>query len=131
MGRGRNAVDLAQQGWDVTGFDTSKVGSAEAPKAAVRSGVKIRTVLAPDEEFDFRTEQWDLIAIIYPIDKRRVYRVRQALRNGGIVVVECSHKESANAPFEYDTNELLQEDVVAEHEWARKQLRLVRLIAEK
>jgi hypothetical protein len=103
--------------------------------------VKIRTVLVSDEEFDFGTEQWDLIALIYPIEKRSVYRVRQALKPRGIVVVECSHKEGANAPFEYDTNELLQifegfriikyQDTVDEHEWARKQLRLVRLIAEK
>ena len=56
-------------------------------------------------------------------------------------MVECSHTENANAPFEYDTNELLNifegfriikyEDTIAEHEWVRKQLRLVRLIAEK
>ena len=141
MGQGRNAIYLARLGWDVTGFDTSKTGLGQAQKAARASGLKIRTVLASDEEFDFGTEQWDLVAIIYPIEKRSVYRVRQALRPGGIVVVECSHKEGTNAPFEYDTNELLKifdgfriikyQDTVDEHEWVRKRLRLVRLIAEK
>jgi SAM-dependent methyltransferase len=141
MGQGRNAVYLARLGWDVTGFDTSGVGLRKAREAARESGVKIRTVLASDEEFDFGTEQWDLIAILYPIEKRSVYRVRQALRPGGIVVVECSHKEGANAPFEYDTEELPRifdgfrilkyQDRVDEHEWVRKRLRLVRLIAEK
>jgi hypothetical protein len=38
---------------------------------------------ASDEEFDFGTEQWDLITILYPIEKRSVYRVRQALRVDG------------------------------------------------
>jgi SAM-dependent methyltransferase len=141
MGQGRNAIYLARLGWDVTGFDTSKAGLEQAQKAARASGLQIRTVLASDEEFDFGTEKWDLIAIIYPIEKRSVYRVRQALKPGGIVVVECSHKEGANAPFEYDTNELLKifegfriikyQDTIDEHEWVRKQLRLVRLIAEK
>lgn len=57
------------------------------------------------------------------------------------MVVECSHKEGANAPFEYDTNELLRifegfrivhyEDRTGQHEWARKTLRMVRLIAQR
>ena len=44
--------------------------------------------------------------------------------------MECAHKEAGNAPYAYDTNELLKifegfrilkyEDVVGMHEWARK-----------
>ncbi len=141
MGQGRNAIHLARLGWDVTGFDTSRNAVAEAQRLASVAGVKLHAVVASDEEFNFGTEDWDLIALIYPIEKRSVYRVRQALRPGGIVVVECSHKDGAGAPFEYETNELLKifagfriikyEEVVAEHDWARKQLRLVRLIARK
>ena len=122
MGQGRNAVYLAKLGWDVTGFDTSAAGLAQARSA----GVKLNAVLASDEEFDFGVARWDLIALLYPIEKRSVYRIREALRPGGMVVVECSHKEAGGAPFEYDTNELLRifdgfvirkyEDVVAEHE---------------
>ncbi|HEU0118903.1 MAG TPA: methyltransferase domain-containing protein [Bryobacteraceae bacterium] len=141
MGQGRNSLYLAGRGWQVTGFDVSHVGIEQAQKAAARQGLSIRTQVTSDEEFDFGNGQWDLIAILYPIEKRSVYRVRQALKSGGLVVVECSHKEAANAPFEYDTNELLKifegfriikyEDSPAEHEWARKKLRLVRLIAQK
>jgi 2-polyprenyl-3-methyl-5-hydroxy-6-metoxy-1,4-benzoquinol methylase len=141
MGQGRNAIYLAQQGWDVTGFDVSKVGLTEAIRLAASAGVKINAVLASDVEFDFGEEQWDLIGILYPIEKRSVYRVRRALKTGGIVVVECSHKEAANAPFEFETNELLHifegfrilkyEDAMGMHEWTRTELRLVRLIAQK
>lgn len=141
MGQGRNSIFLAKLGWDVIGFDTSKTGLAQARKAAAAAGIKVKTVLASDEEFEFGTEQWDLIAILYPIEKRSIYRVRQALKTGGLVVVECGHKEAGNASFEYDTNELLKifdgfeilkyEDSVGEHEWARKQVRMVRLIARK
>ncbi|MFN7933190.1 MAG: methyltransferase domain-containing protein [Bryobacteraceae bacterium] len=141
MGQGRNSVFLAKQGWDVTGFDTSKVGVEQARKAAAEAQVRIRALHASDQEFDFGVEQWDLIAILYPIEKRSVFRVQRALKPGGIVVVECSHKEGANAPFEYGTNELLRifegfrvvsyEDRMGWHEWARKNLRMVRFIAQK
>jgi SAM-dependent methyltransferase len=141
MGQGRNTIHLAKLGWQVTGFDVSKAGLDQAQKLAAKGGVKIQTIQVSDEEFDFGTNPWDLIAIIYPIEKRSIHRVRQALKPGGIVVVECGHKESGDAPFEYDSKELLKifdgfrilkyEEVVAEHEWARKELRLVRLVAQK
>jgi SAM-dependent methyltransferase len=141
MGQGRNSIYLAQKGWDVTGFDVSKVGLTEAQRLAAAAGIKIHAILASDEEFDFGVSRWDLIAILYPIEKRSVYRVRTALKPGGIVVVECSHKEAANAPFEFETNELLKifdgfrilkyEDATGMHEWTGKEVRMVRLIAQK
>src|SRR5579884_3638399 len=95
MGQGRNSIYLARQGWDVTGFDVSRVGLAEATRLAASAGVHIRTVLASDEEFDFGSSRWDLIAILYPLEKRSVYKARTAVKPGGIVVVECSREEPA------------------------------------
>lgn len=56
----------------------------------------------------------------------------EARSAGGLVVVECAHKEAGGASFDYETNELLRifdefvirkyEEVVVEHEWARKPL---------
>jgi SAM-dependent methyltransferase len=139
MGQGRNAIYLAQKGWQVTGFDVSSKGLAQAQRSALLEKVKITTVHAADEEFDFGKGQWDLISILYPLEKRSIYKVRQALAIGGIVVVECAHKEAGQQSF--DTNELLKifdgfrivkyEDSVAKHEWAGKEMRLVRLIAQK
>ncbi|MBL8221517.1 MAG: methyltransferase domain-containing protein [Bryobacterales bacterium] len=141
MGQGRNALYLARQGWDVTGFDTSQQGLNHARKSAAAARLRLNAIHASDEEFDFGVAQWDLIALIYPIEKRSVYRIRQALKPGGVAVVECSHKEGSNAPFEYGTNELLEifsgfrivkyEDSHRFHEWAGKTLRIVRLIAVK
>ncbi|HWD99101.1 MAG TPA: methyltransferase domain-containing protein [Bryobacteraceae bacterium] len=141
MGQGRNSIYLASQGWDVTGFDVSSAGLAEARRLAASAGVYIKTVLASDEEFDFGGNRWDLIAILYPLEKRSVYRVRKALKPGGIVVVECSHKDPGNASFGFEMNELPRifdgfrilkyEDATGVHEWSRKEVRLVRLIAQK
>ena len=43
MGQGRNTVWLAQQGWDVTGFDPADQAVTEANEAAQRFGVTIHT----------------------------------------------------------------------------------------
>ena len=84
---------------------------------------------------------WDLIAIIYPIEKVSIYRVREALRAGGLVVVEAPHKEAAPYPHHYDSNELLEifagfriltyEDTRLIADWGLEEIRLVRLVAEK
>jgi 2-polyprenyl-3-methyl-5-hydroxy-6-metoxy-1,4-benzoquinol methylase len=44
MGQGRNAVCLAQQGWDVTGFDPAEEAVRIANKNAASVGVKIRAL---------------------------------------------------------------------------------------
>ena len=61
MGQGRNSHYLATQGWDVTGYDISEGGLAQARQLAEKAGLKIRTVTASHEEFDYGIAQWDLI----------------------------------------------------------------------
>ncbi len=141
MGQGRNSLHLARKGWKVTGFDVAAEGLAQARKQAAAEGFALQTVHASDEEFDFGANRWDLIAIIYPIEKRSVFRVAKALKPGGLVVIECGHRGKDGAPFEYGDNELLDifkdflilkyEDGVAIHDWVQKPLRLVRLVAQK
>ena len=142
MGQGRNAVFLAQQGWNVTGFDPSAVGLEKAHQKAAEAGVTIKTARVGAEHFEFGRDRWDLIAIIYPIEKVSVYRVRDSLKPGGLVVIEAPHQETAPRPWHYDSNELLEifrgfrilryEDVQAPNDWnPLKEARLVRLVAEK
>ena len=141
MGQGRNALFLAGKGWDVTGFDVADVGLKQARQSASATGAKITTVHASDEEFDFGRERWDLIAIIYAIEKRSVHRVRDAFRPGGLVVIEAGHRETSNAEFDYHTNELLKIFEGFRNPALRgrrrqlrrgpEQIRLVRLVARK
>jgi 2-polyprenyl-3-methyl-5-hydroxy-6-metoxy-1,4-benzoquinol methylase len=142
MGQGRNALFLARQGWKVTGFDVSAVGLATARAAATAQGVSIHAVHASDEEFSFGQSEWDLIAILYAIEKRSVFRVKEALRPGGVVVVEAAHRDASGADWEFQSNELLgifdgftilkYEDTMASYDWAPgKTLRMVRLVARK
>ncbi len=91
-GQGRNAVWLAQQGWDVTGIDISGVGLAAATENARKSGTSIKTVKTTYQDFDFGIEQWDLIVMILswaPMsDPSFAARLKASLRPGGVVVFE-------------------------------------------
>lgn len=141
MGQGRNAVYLAAQGWKVTGFDVSAVGLQRAQGLAKSRRVNIRTVHSSDDDFDFGKSRWDLIALIYLIEKRSVHRVREALRPGGIVVIEAGHKTASNAPFEYESGELLRlfegfrilhyDEPTGPSDWGKEPHRKVRFVAEK
>jgi SAM-dependent methyltransferase len=141
MGQGRNAIFLAGLGWDVTGFDVAEVGLQKAREQAAASGLTIATVHASDDEFDFGRERWDLIAIVYALEKRSVSRVRTALKPGGLVVVEAGLTDEAASPMEYRPRELLAifdgfrilkfEETTGKYDWGPETIRLVRLVARK
>ena len=92
MGQGRNAVYLAGLGWDVAGFDVSQVALDEALANAEKTGVRLKTEKASYDTFDFGTDRWDLVVIIFawaPVsDPGFVERIRASLRPGGLVLFE-------------------------------------------
>ncbi len=92
MGQGRNAVYLAVQGWEVTGFDIADAGLAVARRDAEKAGVRINAVLGNCKNFDYGVERWDLIVMTYaPVpyhDPAYMKRIRDAVRPGGAVLVE-------------------------------------------
>ena len=70
------------------------------------------------------------------------FRVKAALRPGGLVVVEAAHREASGAAWEFESNELLRifdgfkilkyEELMGAYDWAPgKPLRMVRLVAQK
>jgi SAM-dependent methyltransferase len=141
MGQGRNSIYLARKGWNVTGFDVSKVGLEQARAAARKLGLGLSAVFSGDEEFDFGKERWDLVAIIYALEKRSARRAREALRKGGLLVVESGRKTGQGLPFEYEPGELRRllrgfkvikyEEVEDVADWDLKRVPLVRVIAER
>jgi SAM-dependent methyltransferase len=141
MGQGRNALYLAKKGWQVTGFDVSRVGLEQAREQGRKLRLPLEAVLCGDEEFDFGREQWDMIAIIYALEKRSVRRAREALKQGGLLVVESGRKVGKGMPFEYETGELRRllpgfrilkyEEVEDAADWGLDRIPLVRVIAER
>jgi SAM-dependent methyltransferase len=141
MGQGRNALWLAQQGWDTTGYDPAEKAVALARETAAKAGVKLNIVVARDADFDMGVAKWDLILLSYVEIRDNAEKVIRALAPGGIVVAEYFHKDSGGAPGSFADNELVRlfeklrviryEDTEAVADFGMQQTRLVRLCAEK
>src|SRR5689334_21545059 len=61
MGQGRNALWLAERGWDVTGLEISSEGIRQAQA----SGSSVCLVHQSAEEFPIGEGEWDLILGMY------------------------------------------------------------------
>jgi SAM-dependent methyltransferase len=135
MGQGRNAVFLAMQGWDVTGFDPSDEGVRQAQANAAKAGVKIRALVSTDDQFDFGIAQWDLIAMTYVRSPaaRDADRIRRALAPGGIFVYENGSDRLNELPKLFLSFRILRfEDTDAFPDWnPAEQIRIERLVVEK
>ena len=141
MGQGRNALWLAQQGWETTGYDPAEKAVALARETATKAGVKVNAVIAKDSDFDMGVAKWDLILLSYVEIRDNAEKVIRALAPGGIVVAEYFHQDSGNAPGGFADNELARlfeslrviryEDTEAVADFGMDKTRLVRLCAEK
>ena len=143
MGQGRNSVYLAKFGWDVSGFDISERGMEIARKSAEAAGVKIATIKASMDDFEYGVGQWDLIVATYEGASWLEQGVK-GLKPGGFVVVEGYSKTAQSPPGAgFGPNELLKlfmdqhlqvlryEDVEAKPDWSREVGRVVRIFARK
>ena len=148
MGQGRNAVFLAEQGWEVTGIDVSAVGIESARLQAKSKGVELKAINAEFSSYDLGDACWDLILFTYvpvPItDPDNVYRVGRSLVPGGLVVIESfawPAPGTARRPVHVDTEELragfkdfdiLQFDVTDDlPDWSQDPQPVVRMVAAR
>lgn len=146
MGQGRNALWLAQQGWDVTGFDPAERAVAVARANAAKIGVKLTTEIKGFEDFDFGESRWDLILLSYVGGREFKDIVMRALRPGGIVILEAFHRDATKggpigSGVVFDTAEVpalfpglravRYEEPVAISDFGQTRVRVVRYCAEK
>jgi SAM-dependent methyltransferase len=92
-GEGRNAVFLAQRGYEVVAVDASAVGLAKAQRLARERGVVIETVVTDLAAFTIEPDSWDGIISIFchlpPGLRKSLHRqVVRGLRPGGLFVLE-------------------------------------------
>src|SRR4029453_4167964 len=148
MGEGRNALFLATQGWEVTGFDISEVGVQLARAAAQKKGLKVETVVDDVDRFDYGRQRWDLGGGMYmnAMITRNAAKIIDSLKPGGIIVVEGFHRDLNRKGLQggdigYRSNKLLRafdrlrvlyyEDTVGPADWERsgQEAPVVRFIA--
>jgi 2-polyprenyl-3-methyl-5-hydroxy-6-metoxy-1,4-benzoquinol methylase len=146
MGQGRNALWLAEQGWQVTGFDISDVALAEAQTQARQRNLKIETIQSKYEQFDYGKNKWDLIVLAYFFPRELVPKLFDSLRPGGLIVLEYFHKDAQKTRL-IDGTDLVElstlfsayrilryENAVGPHDWGLtlgKEQPVVRLSAQR
>ena len=87
-GEGRNAIYLAQNGFDVDAMDISEKGLKKAQKLAREKGVKINTFLVDLDQYQIEKERYDLVANFYFLKRRLIPRIKKGLKKGGKVIFE-------------------------------------------
>lgn len=93
-GEGRNAIFLAEKGYDVVAVDSSSVGLEKAQQLAADRGVKIETIVADLADFTIEQDSWDGIVSIFchiPPDIRLALhqQVCEGLKQNGILLLEA------------------------------------------
>jgi SAM-dependent methyltransferase len=93
-GEGRNAVWLAQQGYDVSCIDQSEKGVAKTLRLALQRGVTINAERGDLDNFRIMPHSWDLIVSIYAHTpsalRRRLHKeVVAGLKPGGHFLLEA------------------------------------------
>ncbi len=87
-GEGRNAVFLAQHGFDIDAVDISETGLKKARKWAKERGVKIHTILTDLSSYQIEEERYDLIANFYFLNRHLIPKMKKGLKNGGRIIFE-------------------------------------------
>ncbi|UOG73730.1 methyltransferase domain-containing protein [Hymenobacter tibetensis] len=150
MGEGRNALYLAQQGWQVTGVDIADQALVYAQQQAQRLGVCLTTIEHDANTYNWGTNQWDLIVLCYADEGTHVAQVQAALRPGGLLVFENFHVEvnqtrnnQSGKTIGFATNELQHlyaaanfqiiryEEPLSVADFSKETCRLVKLVAQK
>ncbi len=150
MGEGRNALYLAQQGWQVTGVDYADQALAFAQDQARQLGIALTTVEHDVATYDWGTNCWDLIVLCYADESAHVAQVQAGLKPSGLVVFENFHTDvnhaRGNKPGQevgFATDELKNlyaaanfqilhyEEPIGIADFSRETQRLVKLVARK
>lgn len=92
-GEGRNAIFAAKTGWEVSAFDTSKVGRENALKRAQIENVAIDYKLQDILEFDYSENMFDAIGLVFAhfpsiIRAKFHQKLISSLRVGGYIILE-------------------------------------------
>ena len=93
-GEGRNAVFLAESGYQVSSVDLTQAGVDKTKRLAEDRGVTVDAVVGDLADFDLGHERWDLVVSIFahvPPDVRRSLhrRVVDSLKPGGVLLLEA------------------------------------------
>src|SRR5258707_8997771 len=87
-GTGRNALWLAEHGWEVTAVDGAQAAIEILRTRATECGLKINAVVADLEkdEFEIEPSRWDLVAMCYYLQRNLFEPAKRGVAPGGILI---------------------------------------------
>ena len=95
-GTGRNAIFLAQSGYQVTAIDISQAALHWCDEMSNKLGVEVKTLEADLLAFDFGNEIWDLATNLYFYEPAIFQGLKQAIRPGGHILFQTYSKAQKN-----------------------------------
>jgi SAM-dependent methyltransferase len=102
-GAGRNALWLAQHGWEVTAADGAVTAIEFLHSRASNQGLKISAVVADLEkdEFNIEPSRWDLILKLYYLQRDLFEPAKRGVVPGGILIsiVHLNEPGEGDGPF--------------------------------
>ena len=113
-GAGRNAIRLAQAGWQVDAVDVSSVAVGMAETAAAEAGVDVNWIVADLDDYEIPTSRYDLITVIRYRHPALATSLLRALAPDGWLLMEHHLSTSAevhgpsNPEFRLRPQELLE-----------------------
>jgi tellurite methyltransferase len=102
-GAGRNAVWLAQHGWEVTAVDGASTAIELLERRAAECGVRVETHVADLEksEFPIAPASWDFIAICFYLQTSLIEQAKSGVKPGGVLLVIVHIAAPGEEPTEH------------------------------
>ena len=97
-GTGRNAVFLAESGYEVDAIDQSRAGLQIARENALDLGTSINAIQADAHEFAYPSGRYDVISISFFRTLDRLGDIKEALKPGGVLYYQ--HHLRSSDPVE-------------------------------
>ena len=91
-GTGRNAIFLAQNGYQVTAIDISQAALHWCDQISAKLGVEVNTLEADLLAFDLGNEVWDLATNLYFYEPSIFQGLKKAIRPGGHILFQTYSK---------------------------------------
>jgi len=101
-GTGRNALWLAQKGWNVTAVDGASAALQILGERARKENVNVETVRADLQkgEYNITPSYWDLITVCYYLQRDLIEPAKNGTRPGGLLLMVVHITEGDEQPTE-------------------------------
>ena len=87
-GDGRNAIFLAQKGYDVDAVDSSGAAIERGERMAAKARAAVNFIHADLEEFKIAPQSYDLIVNFYYLQRTIIPGIKNGLKKNGVILFE-------------------------------------------